>query len=145
MGERRPAAVGAERPTAASAPPRRRRRWPRILLVVGVVAVVLLVAVGSVLALAGFPVRRDLDAAKRSLDAGRRAVLAGDPAGAARSFADAERQFADAENAATHGVGRIASDVPGLGRNLVVAAAIARAGGILAGAGADLSHAIQGL
>ena len=65
----------------------------------GVVAVVLLVAVGSVLALAGFPVRRDLDAAKRSLDAGRRAVLAGDPAGAARSFADAERQFADAENA----------------------------------------------
>ena len=145
MSERRAESVGAVQPTAARTPPRRRRRWPRVLLVVGIVAVALLVAVGSILALAGFPVKRDLNDAKRSLDAGRRTVIAGDPAGAARSFADAERHFADAENAATDGVGRIASDLPGLGRNFVVAAAIAHAGGILAGAGADLSHVIQGL
>jgi hypothetical protein len=124
---------------------RRRRRWPRALLAGAIVAFALVVAAGAILALAGVPVRRDLNAAKRSLDAGRRSMLAGDPAGAQRSFAEAERHFADGERAATTGVGRVASDVPGLGRNLVVAAGIARAGRLLAGAGADLSGAIQAL
>ncbi len=122
----------------------RRRRWPRVLAG-AIVAFALVVAAGAVLALVGVPVRRDLNAAKRSLDAGRRSMLAGDPAGAQRSFAEAERHFADGERAATTGVGRVASEVPGLGRNLAVAAGIARAGGLLAGAGTDLSGAIQAL
>src|SRR6266699_301515 len=98
MGERQPAALGEEAPMTRRERSRRRRRWPLALLAGAIVAFALVLAAGAILA------------------------LAGDPAGAQRSFAEAERHFADGERAATTGVGRVASDMPALGRNLVVAA-----------------------
>jgi hypothetical protein len=136
----------ADRDTSAGASRRtRRRRWPLLLLAATVAVLVVVIAGGSILALAGVPVRRDLNDARRSLDAGRRKILEGDAAASQSSFAEAERRFGAAQHAATTGVGRVASSLPGLGRNMDVATGIAAAGVRLAGAGRDLAAAIEAL
>lgn len=123
----------------------RRRRWPRIARWTAAV----LIAIGLVLAtltvLAALDVKGPLDAGKRLLQDGKRALTAGDLGQAADAFHRAEDAFSVAGSRSSGGLSRIVRAVPILGRNLDVAAGTATAGRELAGAGAQLAAAVDGL
>ena len=131
------------RPEHAGLEPRRSRR--RRVLNAAAIVIAALVVLASLSAIVGLGVRTNAEAGRVAVSQGRRALAGGDLDRALERFREAETRFGESHDQAASGLGGLLSTLPVLGRSFDVAAGISQAGGMLAGAAADLTASIAGL
>lgn len=115
-------------------------RWVGLALLAALFALLAVTALAAIR-----EARADLRAGQAGLQQARRAALAGDVAAARDALGQARGDFADGRKALDRVSLRIVGVVPGAGRNLDTARALAGAGERLAGAGVEVAEAVAAL
>jgi len=123
--------------------PRSRRR--RTMAIGAIVLATLLVIVTSLALMVGLGVRTDAEAGRVAVSQGRRALASGELDRALERFREAESRFAAGRDRASSGLGGVLSALPVVGRTFDVATGVSQAGGMLAGAAAELTESIESL
>jgi Protein of unknown function (DUF4012) len=120
-------------------PPKRRRRWARAAVVV--IVIILCLSLLEVVALARM--WRGLQHGRTDLAEAKHALVGGDVHASALAFDRAQASFAQASQRGRDPLGSVARLLPWIGNTADAAEALASAGGMVAGSGADLSHTLE--